>query len=252
MQSDPLFSIIVVDYEGSVSRDDFRRKMRSLSRQTSKNFELLVYHDGPKATPYEQDAEGIDLPARTSFFVTPERKGDWGFSNRDAGIRAACGEWIIHSNADNVFYPHLIETLEAALTRDSIAFRQEGWALPGFLRGLGRMMDRRFGTKLLDRGIVSSERKDALVYAVRMMGLLPMSNRTRYVPERSQQQAVILGGVPVRESNIDAMQFVMRRELWLAEGGWHDRSRASDGKLYSAFARKYFVHAVPEVLGEHW
>jgi hypothetical protein len=58
--------------------------------------------------------------------------------------------------------------------------------------------------------------------------------------------------VPVEYGRIDAMQLVMQRALWLAEGGWHDRSMNSDGMMYPVFARKYRVLAVPAVLGEHW
>ena len=47
-----------------------------------------------------------------SFFITEEHQGDWGHWNRDRGIRVARGEWIIHTNADNLFYPELIEVLK--------------------------------------------------------------------------------------------------------------------------------------------
>ena len=49
-----------------------------------------------------------------------------------------------------------------------------------------------------------------------------------------------------------AMQFVMRRDLWLAEGGWRNHAAGSDGVLYQGFARKYHIRSVPAVLGEHW
>jgi hypothetical protein len=52
--------------------------------------------------------------------------------------------------------------------------------------------------------------------------------------------------------NIDAMQLVMKRSLWLAEGGWHDKREDGDGRMYEAFAKKYGYRTVGPVLGEHF
>ena len=43
----PLFSIIVVHYQGTVSREIFARGISSLQNQTFRDFEILCYHDGP-------------------------------------------------------------------------------------------------------------------------------------------------------------------------------------------------------------
>lgn len=48
----PMFSVIVTDCEPSIDRDLCRRKMTCLAEQTWRDFEVLVYHDGPKQTPY--------------------------------------------------------------------------------------------------------------------------------------------------------------------------------------------------------
>jgi hypothetical protein len=113
---DPLFTVIVTDYEPSVSRAFFRRKMACLAEQTCDDFEVLVYHDGPKSRSYEDDLSGGPMHRETKFFVSATRVGDWGHAGRDLGIRAAKGRWIIHTNADNVFYPNLIAALKAVLT----------------------------------------------------------------------------------------------------------------------------------------
>ena len=107
-----LFSVVVIDYDKSVSLSEFRRKMKCLADQTCKDFEVLVYHDGPKDVSYEQDVERFATHSDTKFFITEEHQGDWGHWNRDRGIRVARGEWIIHTNADNLFYPELIEVLK--------------------------------------------------------------------------------------------------------------------------------------------
>ena len=92
---DPMFTVIVTDYEPSVSREFFRRKMACLAAQTSKDFEVLVYHDGPKVQSYDEDLASTPMHPETRFIVTPERVGDWGHSARDLGIRAARGRWRI-------------------------------------------------------------------------------------------------------------------------------------------------------------
>jgi hypothetical protein len=91
-----------------------------------------------------------------------------------------------------------------------------------------------------------------LVYAIMMRGLVALKGTYARVPDAAPRQGLLFGGVPVKYAAIDAMQLVMQRSLWLAEGGWYDRSINSDGLMYQEFARKYRVLAVPLVLGEHW
>lgn len=250
---DPLFTVIVTDYEPSVSRDFFRRKMACLAAQVCKDFEVLVYHDGPKSQSYADDlADGPMHPA-TQFIVTPERVGDWGHAARDLGIRAARGRWIIHSNADNVFYPDLIAVLKDTLTNPKPwAFAHPAPKYPPGVQSLAKWLDRRWGTNLTAGQVIESADPQILVYGIVMRGMIAMKGTYTRVPDVADRQGLIFGGVPVRYGATDAMQLVMRRELWLAEGGWHDRSVDSDGLMYSSFAQKYRVLAVPEVLGEHW
>jgi hypothetical protein len=48
------------------------------------------------------------------------------------------------------------------------------------------------------------------------------------------------------------MQFVMRRVLWIKEGGWHIKyAQAADGLLFQEFVRKYGVRYVVGPLAEH-
>lgn len=250
---DPMFTIIVVDYEPSVPREIFRRKMANLAAQTCDDFEVLVYHDGPKSQTYEQDMQGCPMHPATTFVVTPTRVGDWGHSNRDLGIRAARGRWIIHTNADNVVFPNLIQVLKCHVTDP----RPWVFALPpqnpplGFRR-LIRWADKRWNLGLLKPSLFESADPQILIYGVVMRGLVGMKAWHYRVPEASARQGVVLGGVPVQYGGTDAMQLVMRRELWLAEGGWYRREIDSDGLMYPEFARKYRVLPVPAVLGEHW
>jgi hypothetical protein len=61
----------------------------------------------------------------------------------------------------------------------------------------------------------------------------------------------ILSGNPPIFRNIDAMQLVMRRDLWIAEGGWYDRRESADGAMYPKFCDKYGYRTVGPILGEH-
>ncbi len=238
----PKFSVVLVDYEGAASRDEFRRAMQCFADQTCKDFEILVYHDGAKATSYEEDLAGVDgLPA-VRFFISSERENDWGHSNRDRGIKAAVGEWIVMTNADNVFYPNAIEELKAAVERP---YR------PMFEVRTGNAFQKLLYKKRLLK-FVEKERADILVFPIISKGCAGVSNGIRRFRGTENVHEVVLSGIPVREGNIDAMQFVMRRECWLSEGGWRDKHERSDGRQYEKFARKYGIQAITKVLGEHW
>lgn len=255
---DPLFTVIVADFEPSVSRDLFRRKMACLAAQTCRDFEVLVYHDGPKAQSYAADLAGSPTHPATQFFATPSHVGDWGHTGRDLGIRAARGRWIIHTNADNVFYPNFIAVLKDILTdpqpwvfasRPKLSFRKK---MARSLRKRVSKWRRRPLDAALEALQMTTGDPQILIYGVVMRGMLAMTNGKARASDAASRQGAIYGGVPVQRGLIDAMQLVMRRDLWLAEGGWHDRSIASDGLMYPEFARKYRVLAVPVVLGEHW
>lgn len=212
-----LFSIIIIDFEGSVSRSDFRRNIESLINQTCFDFEVLVYHDGPKETEYSEDLSGLVLPFKIRFFSTQERENDWGHSNRDRGIREAEGKWIIHTNADNVFYSNLISTLKLAAIDNGPCFTQRP-SLPLLIKSIARRVDVIFGTDFRrSRTVVAAPQ--ILIYAIRMQGMLAAGSRCMRKPELAGIVSLIWGGVPVSVGTIDAMQFVMLRDIWLNEGG---------------------------------
>lgn len=228
--------------------------MKCLAEQTCQDFEVLVYHDGPKATSYEDDVAGAPCPSNIRFFVTDERENCWGHSNRDRGIRAATGTWIVHTNADNVFYPTLLERLkaEAECTIPRPAYQRK--RLPMIWKSIAKRWDIAFGTNLMgvEEGVITE--RQILVFAIVMVGIVPIlkSGGAKRLNDMTDAYGAVYGGIPVSPGNIDLMQFVMRRELWLKEGGWSNTHENSDGMLYRAFAGKYDVIVVPKVLGEHW
>lgn len=252
MADSPTFTVVVTDYEPSIPRELFLRKMRCLAEQTCDDFEVIVYHDGPKAVPYAVEVAGHPFHARTRFVVTERRANDWGHSNRDRGIREAAGIWIIHTNADNLFYPNLIERLKSAATDSVTTYRFGFLEFSPLMKKVVKRADRYLGTTYRDPRVLEVADKEVIIYAILMRGMFAVSGGSVRIKDRAAEQALLFGGVPVKAGQIDAMQFVMRRDLWLAEGGWHDRSETGDGTMYEDFAKKYAIRVIPEILGEHW
>jgi hypothetical protein len=220
----PLFSIIVVHFQGAVPHEIFLRGVASLQAQTFRDYEILVYHDGPLLDVGVQSP----VPIRT----TERRFNDWGHSLRDLGIREAAGEYIVHFNADNVLYPEALQEIANEIARPP----------------------RMFGAGPERKPI---DANDVIIFPIKMFGLQRVwqylvqfkADASRNVPQPSWFE-ILTGNPPVKQ-NIDAMQLVMRRTLWLAEGGWSDKSEWSDGVLYARFAEKYGYRTVGPVLGEH-
>lgn len=212
----PLFSIVVVHYQGTVSRETYLRGVNSILGQTFTDYEALVYHDGPLLDP--------EAPTPYPFRCTAERHNDWGHSLRDRGIREATGDYILHFNADNLLYPFCLQTLVDVMHEPDRIFD-----------AFGRGMDN----------------PELLIFPIVMHDHVMFMNKFFFVGAGSGAR-IIMTGNPPGPNAIDAMQLVMRREIWLSEGGWSDKSRDSDATLYSNFARKYGYRGVGVVLGEHF
>ena len=114
----PSFSIIMIDYDQSVERDYMRRAINCLMSQTYQSFEIILLHDGPKEHDYSKELSKAQLEFIDQIIITDERLNNWGHSQRDMGIRAAKGDYIIHFNADNVLFPHALERLAFHATQE--------------------------------------------------------------------------------------------------------------------------------------
>lgn len=248
MKSSPLFSIIIPHYQPSVTEEEFRRCTQSLEDQTCKDFEVLIYHDGPLLDP--DAVKGSPYPV----LPTKKRIGDYGHSLRDFGIRQAKGEWIIHLNADGVLYPNAIETLKEQLRFWAEDFKVKPTSPPSLIAN-GRIV----------ANTSNINKPNILIFSILLRGRFAMGQtlleatgrkaRTRlFYPESEASKEVshILTGYPAFPGTIDCMQLVMRRDLWLKEGGWRDKSENSDGSMYTEFVQKYASICVPYILGEHY
>ena len=89
-------------YDQTISDHTFLEGMSSLSSSTFKDFEVLIYHDGPVSRPLP-DIDHLGLNYK--FKQTKKRYNNWGHTLRDVGIQEAQGEYIIHFNPDNLMYP---------------------------------------------------------------------------------------------------------------------------------------------------
>ena len=234
MSGSPIFSVIVPDYGPAVSATRRELCIQSLRQSTWRDFEVIWLHDGPaEATLVEQLKSLASHDNRFSFVQTPERHNDWGHSLRDVGLERARGRYIIHLNADNVLYPQAMSTLQAYSQRplQRLKVPVEG------------------GTKALHR--INPE---VLIFAIRLMGCINAFSGSGHLRQRGQEaeHQLILPGWPPRPYWIDAMQLVTTREIWRANGGWHDKSETSDGKLLAQIAKHHGYCVIPEILGEHW
>jgi glycosyltransferase involved in cell wall biosynthesis len=210
----PRFSIIVPHYDGAISDDRFLRGYSSLVNQVNApHYEILIYHDGPKSRPIPQGIPVIE---------TSQRQNDWGHSLRDLGIREAKGEYIIHCNADNVLYPFALQEMEKELLRQR--------------PHIGNFEDK----------------NEIVIFPILMRGM--QTNGSYVWRETGNEENIwmIFSGFPTLKYNIDCMQLVMKREIWLMEGGWKDKSEESDGNMYPHFVTKYGAKYVGRILGEHW
>jgi len=212
----PLFSVVIVHFQGVNSHDVFMRGYNSLAAQTFKDFEILCYHDGPLLDT------GVQFPLPVT--CTPQRHDDWGHSLRHAGILAATGDYILHFNADNILYANALDELAAEINRAPRLVQKTGSAL---------------------------DTDDIVIFPIKMWNLIKFRDIT-WQRKGAPEFYTILTGIPPMLQYIDCMQLVMKRDLWLAEGGWYDRRELGDGYMYQSFAAKYGYRTVGPVLGEHF
>jgi len=213
----PRFSIILVHYQGATPHAELCRAVDSIRSQTYQDFELRAYHDGPLLD--------TSLPLPVDFICMDRNYHDWGHTLRDRGIREACGDYIVHMNSDNILYPNALEEISKCIDRPPQIF---DWRT-------GRVQDT----------------ADVIVFAIIGHGLQRFQDAVARRPEHPEY-TLILTGNPPRALYIDAMQLVMKRELWLAEGGWRERSMFGDGIMYQEFGMKYGYRSVEKILGEHF
>ena len=225
------FSIIVPHYDGVIADKVLCEGMDSLSQQTYKNFEVLLYHDGPVSRPLPKfGGYNLDLKIKE----TKKRYNDWGHSLRDLGIREATGDFIVHFNPDNLLNPnalkHMVNTRELY---SSVAIHEK--------------------LNLSNSDKTHDDFKqcyDVIINPCIMEGTIRLPNGSLYRTKDPKHQ-LILDGFPVMPFNIDCMQVVASRKIWLEIGGWYDKSETSDGPILSRIYNKYGGIYTQGIMGVH-
>lgn len=213
----PLFSVIAVHYQGTIPHEVFCRGIASIGAQTFTDYELICLHDGPLLQP------DLDMPC--DVYGTETRANDWGHTPHDLGLRAATGDYIVHFNVDNVLYPNALEEIAKEIRRPSRFLGQPGWA--------------------------ELDQNNIVIFPVKAFGLQRVKGRYTVQNDDHGFYEILTGNPPIA-MNIDTLQLVMRRELWLAEGGWYDKQRNSDAVLYPRFCDKYGYRIVGPIVGERY
>lgn len=72
----------------------------------------------------------------------------------------------------------------------------------------------------------------------------------KMIRDGTKGAVAILPGIP-KIGSIDAMQLVMKRELWEKYGYWYDKSISSDGTMYERFCKDHPPVFVKLLMGEH-
>jgi hypothetical protein len=73
----------------------------------------------------------------------------------------------------------------------------------------------------------------------------------KMVRDGTKGAIAILPGIP-KVGSIDAMQLVMKRDLWEEYGYWYDKSISSDGNMYERFCKEHKSIFVKLLMGEHY
>lgn len=149
---------------------------------------------------------------------TETRSDDWGHSLRHRGIYEAKGKYLLFFNPDNILYPNALQELhEKSLEEDPMFYND-------FI----------------------------IIFPIYMKGMQYNGSQAWREKHSEEKWKIILTGMPCMKFNIDCMQLVMTRDMWMKYGGWYDKSEMSDGNMYPRFVQDNGARWVGEILGEHW
>lgn len=113
-------TIIGVTYYHGLKLDLF---VESVLLQTSPDWCLRVYHDGPGDDAYKKTTDrflDVGSEKRLSFSTSKERFNDYGHSLREWGLRYVDSEYVNFQNCDNYLMPRMVEILLAQATRQDL------------------------------------------------------------------------------------------------------------------------------------
>jgi len=246
MQHKYKFTVIVPHYDKSISDEIFTEGIQCLINQSFKNFETLIYHDGPLSRPLPDIYKKLE---NKKVFVTKYRENNWGHGNRDRGIRQAEGEYIVHFNPDNLLYDNALEEITKTANKPyseypALVVNPKTKTTHGYYSS-----DKKFESK----NKILFGTNNIIIFPIYMVGHLRYGLNSlaggRNLKLKNHKH--IFTADPVVKYNVDCMQLVMKKSLWIKYGGWYDKSRDSDGNMYFKFAHENGVRYCDKILGEH-
>lgn len=113
MKALPLVSVIMPVYN---VEDYIEDSIKSILRQTYKNFELIVVNDGSPDRSIDK-AEKLLVGSKIKYRVIHQDNQGQGAA-RNTGLRASSGDWIIFLDSDDIISDNGIEHLVSAITQD--------------------------------------------------------------------------------------------------------------------------------------
>jgi cellulose synthase/poly-beta-1,6-N-acetylglucosamine synthase-like glycosyltransferase len=144
--------------------------INSLIKQKYKNFEVILLHDGNLKSKIELPDNNLNI----KWYEHNERTNLWGHPLRDIGLKLAEGEWVLHTNMDNVYYEDSLEILSSNI---------DYW-------------------------------NKIIICKIRMMGLNYNNGKIWYDTPRDYSKSIVLNGNPPIHRNIDMMQLVSHKICW--------------------------------------
>ena len=231
--NNPFFSIIAPDFEDSVSVVRLHNFISSVLSQYHWNWELLVIHDGPRKNKIQLPQEFLE-DKRISFLESTSRFNDWGHTLRQLGASSSKGRYLIFCNADTVLYEECLSVLYSFTQRDYDALR--------------------FINVTDNKQHEFQPSNKVILYGVKMRGNVNHSLAVSNLRQRGYEHkyTTIITGAPPLPTMVDAMQMCCERNTFMENGGWYDKTEASDGAIISDLCSKNGYVVVPEILGEHW
>lgn len=220
----PKFSIIVPHYDGVITDEVFIEGMDSIESQTFRDFEVLIYHDGPMSRPLPDMS---NYTFNYTFKETNKRYNDWGHSLRDLGIKEATGEYIVHFNPDNILFPNALQDVDFWTDLDNNLF----------LKSV--------------RGIVPEIVVCPIILHGRVVDSKPKELHGTFARITKSEYTYILTANPPVQYNVDCMQVVMTKRLWNKIGGWYNKMETSDGVILQEVCKDNYWVNTGSIMGLH-
>jgi hypothetical protein len=230
MTKAPLFSVAIAYHEADEGAAFLPRAVDSLRRQSCQDFELLLLHDGPRTVPF-----ACDLSQLACDETGAVRSG--AAALRQAALAKAQGEFVVHMQAEDLFYDYALEQIIRSMRTPRRRIRIDD-ASGSFLETLPE--------------IEGGDESDIFVFPVIRVGVECDGVNFWMNGRNDRRFGMLVTGRPAIPQLMECMQVAIRRSLWAKYGGWYDPSPDGFGAMYARMIGENRTRCVPSVLGEHW